>query len=258
MSCDGLFSISGVTIWLATTEGLSIEKLCELLFRSNNLFYWKIQDSSFALSASFYPMKISLSIKFSWTPPRETEIVILNIPRNQWVARDVPYIHPSAIEEPISRRRPRLLPPAEVRIIVFEFIDSGAPRGQVGGGQGEVRGHARGRRRRRTWRYQGVLYESVYEVWYRGEHRSPFRPPEVVARCETNPGARLWNGAGGREGGRERERGDDREPAMPGPSRNKSRKRLVLIVRRRSPNLRAKRNFRNLKYIANFSQFYLG
>jgi len=36
------------------------------------------------------------------------------------------YIHPSTDEEPISRRRPRLLSPAEVRIIMFEFIDSGA------------------------------------------------------------------------------------------------------------------------------------
>lgn len=31
------------------------------------------------------------------------------------------------LEKPISRRRPRLLSPAEVRIIMFEFIDSGAP-----------------------------------------------------------------------------------------------------------------------------------
>ena len=32
------------------------------------------------------------------------------------------------VEEPISRRRFWLLSPAEVRIIMFEFIDSGAPR----------------------------------------------------------------------------------------------------------------------------------
>lgn len=86
-----------------------------------------------------------------------------NRAKNQWLARNVPYIHPSTAEEPISRRRPRLLSPAEVRIIMFEFIDSGAP-WEGGKRRGEERGHARGRRRRRTWRYQSVLYESVYEV----------------------------------------------------------------------------------------------
>lgn len=70
------------------------------------------------------------------------------------MTRDTLYIStlpPS--RSPISRRRPRLLSP-EVRIIMFGFIDSGAPwaaRRAAGWDGGGARG-----RRRRTWRYQGV------------------------------------------------------------------------------------------------------
>jgi len=45
------------------------------------------------------------------------------------MTQDTRYILPFAHEEPISRRRPWLLSPAEVRIIMFGFIDSGVPRG---------------------------------------------------------------------------------------------------------------------------------
>lgn len=154
---------------------------------------------------------------------------------------------PPFLEEPISRRRPRLLSPAEVRIIMFEFIDSGAPRWERGGGGAErgegERGHARGCRRRRTWRYQGVLYESVYEVWYR---RAPLAFSSAGSRRAMRDRPNHDCGAGGVT--------IANQDAGPG-SRNKSHKRVVLIVCRRSSNFRARRNFRNLEYVEtqNFS-----
>lgn len=68
---------------------------------------------------------------------------------------------------------------------MFEFIDSGAPR-EVGKGEGEsgdTQGAAGGVE-------LGVIRAFCMKVSTRcdiGERRSPFRPPEVVARCETNP-----------------------------------------------------------------------
>ena len=171
----------------------------------------------------------------------------LNIPKSGQESMDSP-----------GRFRISTLPPSRSRLVVDDpgcsrrqkfalscsnsLIPERLERGRKGGGRRwGVRGYARGRRRRRTWRYQSVLYESVYEVWYR---RAPLAFSSAGSRraMRDQPHPRLWYGVG-----------EDREPGCPGRSRNKSHKRLVLIVRLRSSNFRAKRNFRNLEHIEYFS-----